>query len=90
MAFVSCASNFIRPWDMDTSYPIAIALVIFSLLLVFRFGLSSGYSDSREPPEVKPSVPFVGHLFGMLWHQGEYLSILRQASIDLMQVSRAC
>ena len=30
--------------------------------------------DPREPPRVKPTIPFIGHLFGWLWHGFDYLN----------------
>lgn len=32
--------------------------------------------DPREPPLLKPKVPVIGHLIGILWHQSVYLEKL--------------
>ncbi len=33
-----------------------------------------------EPPTIKPKIPIIGHLIGILWHQSSYLENLRYVS----------
>jgi hypothetical protein len=33
--------------------------------------------DPREPPLVRPKIPFIGHLIGLMRHQTTYLQMLR-------------
>jgi hypothetical protein len=33
--------------------------------------------DPNEPPLVKPSVPLIGHIIGVLWHQNDYHRIVQ-------------
>ncbi|KAF6837149.1 prostacyclin synthase [Colletotrichum plurivorum] len=48
------------------------------LLLLAAFFLYGGSRitgdsrDPREPPEVKPRIPFIGHIIGVLWHKQDY------------------
>ncbi|OIW32305.1 cytochrome P450 [Coniochaeta ligniaria NRRL 30616] len=34
--------------------------------------------DPKEPPLVKPSVPLIGHIIGVLWYQNDYHRIVQQ------------
>ena len=38
--------------------------------------LSSLQLDPQEPPVLKPKVPFIGHIIGLLYHAGEYYNVL--------------
>ena len=58
----------LSPWMVVS---VAVALVALCWHFLFA-GL-----DPREPPEVRSSIPFVGHLFGMLWYKAEYVTVLR-------------
>ncbi|KAH7009626.1 cytochrome P450 [Ilyonectria destructans] len=48
--------------------------VLISATLLHK--LFSPHNDSREPPLLKPSIPVLGHLIGLLRHQGGYIKIL--------------
>lgn len=48
--------------------------VLISATLLHK--LFSPHNDSREPPLLKPRIPVLGHLIGLLRHQGGYIKIL--------------
>lgn len=52
----------------------AIAVVLGTSLLVAS---KMGELDADEPILLKPRIPFIGHLFGMLRWQVGYMQILR-------------
>ena len=52
----------------------AIALLLGMGLMVAS---KMGELDAKEPPLLKPRVPFIGHLLGMLRWQVSYMSMLR-------------
>ncbi|KAM0431294.1 hypothetical protein ACHAPT_005265 [Fusarium lateritium] len=56
----------------------AVYLTGLALLLsaVFLQKLSSPGLDGREPPLLKPSIPVIGHIIGMMRYHGGYLKIL--------------
>jgi len=70
----SAVANYCRDLEVP---PLIIGLVVAGLVFIWQFLLPSKL-DPREPPEVHATVPFVGHLFGMLWYRAEYITILRQ------------
>ncbi|KAF4983952.1 hypothetical protein FZEAL_744 [Fusarium zealandicum] len=41
-----------------------------------EYGLQEPQRDSREPPVLPSSIPIIGHMIGLLKHQGSYLKIL--------------
>lgn len=49
---------------------VAVAAVLASLLLLFAF--SSPRVGPGEPPVVKPLIPLVGHIIGIMRHQARY------------------
>lgn len=63
--------------DIEVGFPlwIVLSVAVGLALLCWQF-LSPGL-DAREPPEAKSSIPFVGHLLGMLWYKAEYVTVLR-------------
>jgi hypothetical protein len=66
--------NLVR--DIDAS-PLVILSVATGLVFLCWQCLFTSTLDPREPPEVKPTIPVLGHLFGMVWHRAEYVTILR-------------
>jgi hypothetical protein len=40
-------------------------------------------SDPREPPQLKPKFPVIGHLLGILQYEAEYFQKLRLALLQL-------
>jgi len=55
-------------------YILIAAATAAAVLLV---SLASPRVDGQEPPLVKPVVPFVGHIIGLLRKQSEYHVILQ-------------
>lgn len=45
--------------------------------------LSSPKFDPREPPLVKPRIPIIGHLIGLIRYQNEYFNRLGYAISEL-------
>jgi len=56
-------------------YMPAIYLAATAVLLLLG-QLLNPRMDAKEPPLVKPTVPWIGHLIGMIRHQAEYFGIL--------------
>ena len=57
--------------------PTAMALVIGGLIALYLLNvLTTPRLDAREPPLLKPAVPLVGHIIGLLRHQSGYHQIL--------------
>ncbi|KAJ3543484.1 hypothetical protein NM208_g3553 [Fusarium decemcellulare] len=56
-----------------TSYLAVLGLLVSA---IFLHKLASPQIDGREPPVLKSSIPVIGHLIGLMKHQGGYLKIL--------------
>ncbi|SPJ73901.1 related to cytochrome P450 8B1 [Fusarium torulosum] len=54
----------------------AVALSLLNRLLTPRI-------DPREPPVVKPRIPWIGHIIGVIRHQADYNRILHDANPGL-------
>ncbi|KAF4966884.1 hypothetical protein FSARC_5497 [Fusarium sarcochroum] len=52
--------------------------VLFTAILLHK--LSSPSLDGQEPPLLKPRVPIIGHLIGIIKYKGAYLKILYDPS----------
>lgn len=59
-----------------TASPLTIGIVVMVLALLIHF-FASPRLDPREPPELKPRIPFVGHIIGLFRHQASYYSMLQ-------------
>ena len=58
--------------------------VMSAVFLAVVFGrLLSVHLDPQEPPALKPSIPFIGHLIGMLRFRSNFLSVLLCATVSL-------
>ncbi|KAK4128071.1 hypothetical protein N657DRAFT_551291, partial [Parathielavia appendiculata] len=53
-----------------TTMPVAVAIAV--ILAALAFGALSPRLDPREPPLVKPGIPLVGHIIGLMRHQAQY------------------
>ena len=71
----SSLMTFITSGDIMSSRYILIAgaTVAFVLLL----GLVSPRLDAQEPPLLKPSIPLIGHMIGLMKHQSQYHVLLQ-------------
>jgi hypothetical protein len=57
---------------------ITLLLLIFLAAAVLLFWQFSGpRMDPREPPLLRPAIPVVGHVIGMMKEQLNYYAILR-------------
>ncbi|KAK7976546.1 hypothetical protein PG989_015009 [Apiospora arundinis] len=63
------------PVETAGLWPYAHALTLSLIAIVFLQYLRFAHS-SREPPVIKPTIPYVGHLLGMLFYGGRYLKQL--------------
>jgi hypothetical protein len=61
--------------SLPSGYMPSIYLAAATVLLLLLQRLNP-HMDPQEPPLVKPTVPFIGHLVGMIKHQAEYIGIL--------------
>lgn len=52
----------------------SIALLVIGAIL--RLWLGNHPLDAHEPPIVRPTVPYVGHLWGLMKYSHEYLADL--------------
>lgn len=46
------------------------------LLGLWLWRLSDIELDPREPPLVKPTIPFIGHIIGLMWYSHDYLAMI--------------
>ncbi|GKT50810.1 25-hydroxycholesterol 7-alpha-hydroxylase [Colletotrichum spaethianum] len=58
----------------STSSYVTVAVLMGIAILVHKF--SSPEMDAREPPSMKPRIPVIGHLIGMIRHQSSYFKTL--------------
>lgn len=58
--------------DMQRSPAIYTTFAVLLALLVFVGKLSSPVLDAREPPVMRPRIPVIGHLIGMIQHGPHY------------------
>jgi hypothetical protein len=59
-----------------TVLAVIVAFALLNRLLTPRI-------DPREPPVVKPSIPWVGHIIGIIRHQADYPRIIQSVSLPL-------
>lgn len=62
-----------------TAVILATALLLLPLLNKFL----APNRDPREPPFIEPSIPFIGHIIGILRHQNNYHRIMQHVSLIL-------
>ncbi|KAF7546913.1 hypothetical protein G7Z17_g8090 [Cylindrodendrum hubeiense] len=73
-------SVLIKEMDMSSNSFIAI---VTSVVVIFVLSLFSTPSlNALEPPLLKPSIPFIGHIVGLIWHQAKYHVILRRKTLQ--------
>ena len=65
------ADWFIRNWFFLT-----LGLFAYVYVLLFSFLREQKGRGLEEPPELKPSVPYIGHLVGSLYHGFQYVDHL--------------
>ncbi|KAH6856479.1 cytochrome P450 [Chaetomium sp. MPI-CAGE-AT-0009] len=67
----------IRAANMTTAQCVGITTVVVLVSLLYRYG--SPQIDPREPPVVKPGIPLVGHIVGLVRHGVDYFGVLRKS-----------
>ena len=55
--------------------PLGVALALVGIMLAQR--LLAPRLDPREPPVLKPRIPLVGHIIGLLRHRSNFFGLLR-------------
>ncbi len=53
-----------------------LAIAVVAIAAVLLLSLATPRLDAQEPPLVKPSVPFIGHMIGIIRHQARYHVLL--------------
>ncbi|KAK2043622.1 cytochrome P450 [Colletotrichum somersetense] len=72
--------------DMQkSSVFLTFVMLLASAMLLHRF--SSPEMDEREPPPMKPRIPIIGHLLGMIWHQSGYFKTLEKQNMAIATLS---
>jgi hypothetical protein len=56
-----------------TPIKVLLGCAVLFILCWERFVLDMA---NREPPLLRPNIPIIGHLIGILWHQSVYLEKL--------------
>ena len=70
-----------EPISVNTSgFPLSI-LSLFAaasaLLIVAAHRYLSFDLDPREPPVIKPRIPYIGHVLGIIMHGTKYFEIVK-------------
>ena len=68
--------------EWQPSQILLIGFIIFVGLVILALNCLSLKLDPLEPPLLKPSIPLIGHIIGLLRHGVDYFSILGLVSID--------
>ena len=79
MATNGTVGNFsiFTPYGLDTMQILPVTIVVITVFLAFLIRTLSPRIDPREPPLVKPRIPLIGHIIGMMRHQAEYHIMLQ-------------
>lgn len=54
-----------------------VVVVLIALAIAALMKLLTPAMDPCEPPLVKPTIPIIGHIIGIVQHQSSYHKILR-------------
>ena len=74
--------------DMSALTKSSLGVMSALLLAVVLGRLLSVHVDPQEPPALKPSIPFIGHLIGMLRFRSNFLSVVLCATVSLFALWR--
>ena len=66
--------------SLDTLKTVPAAIAIAAAIAFLILHLLTPRLDPREPPLLKPRIPLVGHILGMIRHQAQYHTNLQRAS----------
>ncbi|KZL75264.1 prostacyclin synthase [Colletotrichum tofieldiae] len=70
----SFLASFVGDIQKSTSSYASLAMLLALAIIVYKF--ASPEIDEREPPPMKPRIPVIGHLIGMIRHQSGYFGTL--------------
>ena len=62
-------NTFTSSWD---TVPLSTILLILGGIVLVYFITFPAQVDAREPPLVRPAIPFIGHVYGLLRHSYDY------------------
>ena len=62
---------------IDISQPALLMLLAVSLASVFLVRMFSTTQDAREPPLISASIPYIGHVIGLMRSKFNYYVQLR-------------
>jgi hypothetical protein len=57
------------------STPVIVPVLVAIVLIVASIARLNSL-DPREPPAAEPTIPFLGHIFGLLWNGTAYFQKL--------------
>ncbi|KAF9878224.1 prostacyclin synthase [Colletotrichum karsti] len=69
--------------DVQRSPILYSAFAVMLALIVIVGKLSSPNLDEREPPAMKPRIPVIGHLLGMIKHQAHFFKSLEHRNMPI-------
>ncbi len=67
-------------YTLDSLKTVPAAIAIAAVLAFLILHLLTPRLDPREPPLLKPRIPFIGHILGMIRHQAQYHINLQRTS----------
>ncbi|KAF4980542.1 hypothetical protein FZEAL_3477 [Fusarium zealandicum] len=70
----------LRGGNYSAATILAITLLVGAATLSLLTRLLSPRLDPREPPVVRPTIPLIGHIIGIIRHQSDYHRILHNAN----------
>ncbi|TPX07067.1 uncharacterized protein E0L32_011055 [Thyridium curvatum] len=64
--------------DLEMSSTRVVGMVFLAGIFVLIQRLSTPRLEPSEPPLLKPRIPLVGHIVGLLWHRMSYFQIINK------------
>ncbi|KAK4201355.1 putative cytochrome P450 E-class, group IV [Triangularia verruculosa] len=65
---------------LSSNPPVVTGIAAVLLAILINTLTTPRQVDPREPPLLKPTIPFIGHIIGLIRHQAEYHRILQRKS----------
>lgn len=72
----SWADAYVPFWSLQLHFIIPIVAIFIATLSLARLPRKH---DPREPPYVYTSIPFIGHIIGMIQYGAQYFEIVKYA-----------
>jgi hypothetical protein len=63
--------------SVRTRVVMAVVALTIALLTTILTRFSTPKLDPREPPLAKSTIPFIGHIIGIIQHQSNYHKVLK-------------